>query len=264
MIIIYKLTNLITKEIYVGQTNNFNRRMSKYKNLLCKSQKLLYLSIKNVGWNNFKSEIITTCSIDLADKLETHYINIFKSYYKENILGLNMTSTGKASFRGCKHTEKWKQNLSKKNKSINFGKKLSKETIDKIKKNHFCLNKFGADNFKSIPIYKYNINGYFIESFSGFMDASRKCNFNVSSIFQAVKHKRLFKGFYWSKLKLDYYNPKENEKIYQYDLNGKLLKTWSNVKIISDTLNFPKTSLYQCLKRKNCKYKNFIWKNKIK
>ena len=39
---IYKVTNLITNQIYVGQTMNFDSRLKDYKNNRSKEQKQIY------------------------------------------------------------------------------------------------------------------------------------------------------------------------------------------------------------------------------
>ena len=54
---IYKITNPNNK-IYIGQTINFIKRKSQYKNLYCKGQTAIYNSIKKYGWDNFEIEIL--------------------------------------------------------------------------------------------------------------------------------------------------------------------------------------------------------------
>lgn len=196
--IIYKLTNLITNEIYIGQTQNLKARICKYKNLSCKSQKLLYTSIKKYKWENFEFKILTKTNLNFVNNTETFYINFYNSFYKNNFLGLNMTITGRASFRGHKHTKERNEKLSLLLKGKYSGKKLSEEHKRKISENHSCLGKFGKDHHRSKKIYQYDSNGKYLKMFYGLSDAARNLKVNPSSISAGIKEKCKIKNFYWS------------------------------------------------------------------
>ena len=51
----YKITNKITDKVYIGVTNNFNRRMSNHK---YKANNKLKPDIDKYGWDNFIKEIL--------------------------------------------------------------------------------------------------------------------------------------------------------------------------------------------------------------
>lgn len=56
---IYKITNLINGKIYIGQTNNYNRRYREHKNKMYGNcEKVLYDAINAYGFENFKMEQI--------------------------------------------------------------------------------------------------------------------------------------------------------------------------------------------------------------
>ena len=54
---IYKITNLINGKVYIGQTNNINRRIYEHINDKRKNS-LIHLSIKKYGWDNFDIETL--------------------------------------------------------------------------------------------------------------------------------------------------------------------------------------------------------------
>lgn len=147
--VLYKITNPDNK-IYIGQTSNFKNRMKTYSKLYCKSQKLLYKSIKHYGWENHNVEILGSFKEQDIDTLEVEFIAKYKSFYYENELGLNLTKGGKnyplmdipelkdkniKSRKGVKFTEKRKINISNSLKGIiPWNKGLTKETNKKVLK----------------------------------------------------------------------------------------------------------------------------------
>lgn len=210
--IVYKLTNLITEEIYIGQTQNFNRRMRVYSQKNCKAQKKLFNSITKYGWSNFKSEILYKTNINFIDNLETFYISFYNSCYFNNTKGLNMTTTGKASFRGYKHTEDFKQKAKIRMKGLYSGRKHSEETKLKMSKNSRQLGKFNLEHHKSIQIYQYDLEGNFINTYPSIREAGRVLNVNSDLIQNAIPRKGTSCGYYWSKEKLEKFPIKFKKK----------------------------------------------------
>lgn len=108
MIVIYKITCLLTTNVYIGQTWNWKKRMNHYNTLHCSQQVKLYNSLKKYGLKNHKFEILENFDENITqeflDTKEEYYINL----YRTNFELLNIREAGS---RG----------------------KLSKETIDKIK-----------------------------------------------------------------------------------------------------------------------------------
>jgi len=106
---IYKITSP-TGKIYIGQTFNFERRMSSYRSGDCKNQKILFRSLIKYGFKNHKVEIIDNRdSIKELLNLEKFYIELFNSYNSEN--GMNLTRGGD----GCnidQHSEETKLKIS--------------------------------------------------------------------------------------------------------------------------------------------------------
>lgn len=86
---IYKITNPNGK-IYIGQCQDFNKRMALYRLGHCKKQIALYASIIKHGWDNHKAEFIEAC--DNLDEREIYYINLFNTFNTPQ--GLNLRGGG--------------------------------------------------------------------------------------------------------------------------------------------------------------------------
>lgn len=80
---IYKVTNTLNGKVYIGQTTNFRKRVSDYKNAHKKKDntQAITLDIKKYGTENFTIEILEECSPNKLSKLENKYIK----FYKDNM-----------------------------------------------------------------------------------------------------------------------------------------------------------------------------------
>jgi group I intron endonuclease len=133
--IIYKITNLITGKLYIGQTTmSLKRRWAVHK--ATKRISPLTSSLKKHGSENFKiEEIDRASSLEELAKLEMYHIKTFASIYP---LGYNL-STGGMSNKGCKAWNKGLKGLpapksafKKGHKTWNAGQpQLSEETRKK-------------------------------------------------------------------------------------------------------------------------------------
>lgn len=134
MVGIYKITNKINGKVYIGQSVDIDKRKREHLNNYKRDEikhYILYRAINKYGVNNFEFEVICGCSIDELDDLEIKYIKLYNSY-KGN--GYNMTLGGGGvrglkPWLGKKHTQETKNKIRK----SHMGKKLSKETIEKLK-----------------------------------------------------------------------------------------------------------------------------------
>ena len=127
---IYKITNPEGKS-YVGFTKDLKQRETHYKNLNCPSQRLVYESIINHGWDNHIFDIIEYTSEDL-DVREVYWIEHLNTYND----GLNLNKGG----GGPKtHTQETRDKISKIGKS-NKGKRANSHRKGKTLSKEHCLN----------------------------------------------------------------------------------------------------------------------------
>lgn len=91
---IYKLTNTVTGEAYVGQSNDICERWKQHcKDALgagtkaATAQAKLYGNIRKAGLNNFTFEVLEECSAADLNKKEKEYIALYNTYDE----GLNST-----------------------------------------------------------------------------------------------------------------------------------------------------------------------------
>ena len=99
MIGIYKYTNKINGKVYIGQSNNIQRRIIEHNNRAnnpCNDeyQSVLSKAIRKYGIENFDITILCECSIDALDTLEKQYIAEYKSYLSQ--YGYNCTLGGES------------------------------------------------------------------------------------------------------------------------------------------------------------------------
>lgn len=91
---IYKIENKVNGKIYIGKTNNFNKRkiqhFPKNNNYENKKAKILYSAIKKYGQNNFEMKIIEKVSNNWEER-EKFWIAKFNSKIPN---GYNMTDGG--------------------------------------------------------------------------------------------------------------------------------------------------------------------------
>jgi len=90
---IYKITNKLNQKVYIGQTNNLERRKSEHFRCLEKN-KILYEAIKKYGKENFTFECIEDLCSDYNEK-EKYWINYYRSYIGfDDCKGYNETLGG--------------------------------------------------------------------------------------------------------------------------------------------------------------------------
>lgn len=89
---IYKLTNLLNNKIYIGQTNNINRRMQEHKHDKRKN-KPIHAAIVKYGWENFKLDILYYG--ENYNEEEKKWIKFYDSQNKDK--GYNIVEGGQDS-----------------------------------------------------------------------------------------------------------------------------------------------------------------------
>ncbi len=89
---IYKITNIVNKKIYIGSSNNIDRRWSEHKKLLKINKhhnSHLQASFNKYGIDKFKFDIMMYCTIDKLLFFEQKCLDKYKPWDRE--IGYNKT-----------------------------------------------------------------------------------------------------------------------------------------------------------------------------
>lgn len=121
---IYKITSP-TKKVYIGQSVDVYIRMKTYIRGVSKSQRKLHNSINKHGVSKHHFEVLEYCDVELLNEKERYYQDLYSAIGK-NGLNLRLTTASDRSGYISEETREIKRNNM-------LGKKLSKETIEKLK-----------------------------------------------------------------------------------------------------------------------------------
>lgn len=203
MIRIYKITSP-TGKVYIGQSNNIERRFYSYSRLHnCKSQIVLYRSFLKYGVKEHNFEVLEEClEIELNNK-ERHYQDLFDVI---GINGLNCKLT-RSSDRSGKMSNEAKINLSnsRKNlsesarKNISIGQKNKCKSVNirqgiTLSKNKENNNRLILANEKrkiKIGVFDFNTDEK-ISEFSSMRECAKIMKIDRKSISMSCKNIRPF------------------------------------------------------------------------
>lgn len=192
---IYLRTNTVNGKQYVGQANDFDRRESEWKRKEKYSGGVIDKAKTKYGTENFKTEILKEC--DTQDEL-----NFWEQYYIKELNtkvpnGYNLTDGG-GGVSGFKLSEESKRKMSEAKKSYipwNKGKKFSEESKRKMSE-----AKKGKPNHPQTEETKEKLR------------------------LKNIGDNNPMYGKHVSKKFLE----KFSRKVYQYTLDGKLVKVWDS------------------------------------
>jgi group I intron endonuclease len=212
--VIYKITNLITKKSYIGQSINIKKRLREHFNW-SNAKSYIDKSIRKYGKNNFSYEIIcSSLNFDYVDELEIYFIDKFNTLSPN---GYNLHLGGQANRIVSEETRK-KLSLTKLGKiPWNKGKKATSEAIknqslahigqksnfkgkkhtEEVKKYIYDIQKGKEKPNKQKSVIATNILTNEIKVYKKIIDAE-KDGFENPNISACCKGKRLtHKGFTW-------------------------------------------------------------------
>lgn len=128
---VYIIKNIKNGKVYVGSTNNLDRRLREHKKYLDNNKHHSYKlqkSYNKYGSDSFEFTIIQYCLNETLIENEQYWINKFNSYKD----GYNCTKLAGSTLgmTGKKLTDEHKEAL----RRANIGKKMSDETKEKVSK----------------------------------------------------------------------------------------------------------------------------------
>lgn len=251
--IIYCYTSPYGKP-YVGQTTDERRRKYQHK---CNTfnetavdyNKPFYKAVRKYGWDSFYYEVLWRKECDDLELLRK-LLNKMEEFYIEQLdalkNGYNCTSGGNSIHINSE-----------------VGHCLTEEHKEKLRKS------------ASRVVCQYDLDGNYIKTWESAAEAERYTGAGSSQIIACCRGKaKTSKGFQWcydGNTCGKYESPvrkspgkfgkdnKQSKKVYEYDVNWKLIKVWDSLMDISRDLQINSGSLCHAIKDEHF-YKEAYWR----
>jgi group I intron endonuclease len=199
---VYLIFNKINSDFYVGSasTNRFYARFSNHL-LYFKGSKTLKHAVKKYNLSNFAFMILELFP-DIVNKENNKKLLDMEDFYLKSLLpNYNILTEAGSSF-GYKHTEltriKMKTNYSLERRkligNLNKNKKLSAETIEKIREKTLMRKKISYSNEALLNMKKnskavilYNLDRTVFGEYPSIVEAAKNINCNEKTIRRALK-----------------------------------------------------------------------------
>lgn len=209
MVGIYKIQSP-TGKVYIGQSWNIEKRIGKYKEDKCVSQRKLLSSILKHGFGAHEFKIMHELPKDIEQSILNIYEGIYIDFYKA--AGIELLNIREAGSRG-KHSDetklRMKGNLGKWMKGRNLsdetkakialwsvgnnyakGYKHTKDALNRIQKS--CVGR-GAK-----PILQFSKSGILVKEWASTSEASKELKLHTSIIHRSLRKIRVSGGgFIW-------------------------------------------------------------------
>lgn len=216
MIGIYKITNLLTGEVYIGQSKNIEERIKQH---LYHYDSYIDYTISDIGAEYFSFEVLELCNPEDLDSREDYYINLYKSNlygFGYNIVRGGQHNKGESN-ANVKLTELDVYNIRESYKNHEQKYKVYEKYKNKVSPSYFS-NVWEGISWKHVHYDVYseeNINYYKREtsigengSFAIFTNEEvlelrkRYVNESARQIYESVKDKcsyRTLQGILWGR-----------------------------------------------------------------
>jgi group I intron endonuclease len=197
---IYMIVNKITKDYYIGSaaTNKFFARFSNHLSYF-RGSKIVKSAVKKYGLENFAFIILDLYPNIVTKENNKELMDLEDRYLKLLLPNYNILTEAGSSF-GYKHTEvdrkKMKDMFSDARRemigNLNKGKKLSPETIEKMREKALNRSPMSDETKKKCitntrPVALYNLNGTVYGEYSTILDAAKSINCGEKTIRRALK-----------------------------------------------------------------------------
>ena len=235
---IYKIENIYSNNIYIGQAKDIRKRLREHLEY-CISQnkdenKALVAAWKKYGEGCFDFELIEKCNLSDLDEREKYWIN----YYDSHSNGYNMTSGGQNGFSGKDWSDEERKYFSK------------------------------IRNPK--PVLQIDFDGNIVKEYWSLAQASKLNNIDSRGIYSCC-NKGISKtagGYIWiykedySSFDLEYHlNRKQKKSIEQYDMDGNFIKLYEHGHQVEED-GFSQSTVNSCCNHNSMSVNGYIWKFK--
>lgn len=238
MVGIYKITNIINNQVYIGQSINIEMRWQQhiYEGTHQRKNSKLYAAMNKYGIQNFMFEVLEECPLEQSylDIREQYWIEYYNSYNN----GYNMTIGGQGegswtydpkiirllwddgcsvaeikNMLGCCYTtiRKSLKGYRDYNSNLSHSRGIIQSIKSRKDNQTLTLTENQSIFFASnIIIHQYSLEGEYIQSFPSISAAARAVNANSpgceTNIRHAIDHtdnQKSAYGYQWSLIKVD-------------------------------------------------------------
>lgn len=222
---IYQYLNLINQKLYIGQTNNIDRRIREHKSNSFNPKSINYnniihKAIRKYGYENFKINILETFdgTYEQANEREQFWIKEKHSLITEN--GYNILEGGNNSSRSMfsnKEIDDLKELIKN---GISYSEIQKKYPISKTFISDINRGKYFFDNKEQYPLYCYRITNDIYDALIEdlekpeltFKELSKKYNLGESTV-KKFNYGMLQSGYYQGVYPIRKMTPQEYKRL---------------------------------------------------
>lgn len=233
---IYKIENIYSGNIYIGQSKDVRKRLREHLECCISQNKSentgLVSAWEKYGKGCFDFELLEKCLENQLDKREVYWI----TYYDSHKNGYNMTSGGQKNFSVPNWSEKDK--------------------------------KYFSSIRNPEPVLQLDFDGNIVNEYWSVAQASKQNGYDSRGIYSCCNRglSKTSNGYIWIYKKdyntfdLDYYlSRKQKKPIEQYDMDGNLIKIWEHGCQVKEN-NFSPSRINSCCHHNSMSAYGYIWK----
>ena len=258
---IYKITNIVNKKAYIGQTKQDDvcKRWAEHKNSIKYNNgcPLLMGAFKKYGIDKFKFEVIIICFDEARFELEKYYIKKYDTFGKN---GYNLNEGGEPGgfFKGHHHTKesiiKIKTKLSTNFKNEDFRKFHSqsiKDGLSKINLSTKIRTAMATKKAAGIPLFKNRINGN-----KGYEEVKEKIRTSINKLYanDLLNTNNIREKIRANAIK------QRGRPVNQYTIEGVFVASYKYIKEAGDKTGIGRRSIQANLLEYSKSSGGFIWK----
>lgn len=143
---IYKWTNKLTLDTYIGSAVNLSRRFREYTSVnfllkeTLKNKSIIYKAILKYGYDNFNIEVLEYCESNILIEREQYYIDKLKPTY--NICKIAGSSLGRITNKNTIWKLRFAKFITLNNNKLSFSQFIVQWFENKINKSDIKIKKF--------------------------------------------------------------------------------------------------------------------------
>lgn len=262
---IYKVTNTINGNVYIGQTKrSVEKRWQEHIESKYKYDFAFARALRKYPENSFRIETIEEIPDENLNERESYWIRYYNSFYN----GYNCTLGGESrpSIEQNIVRELWDSEYSAKDISVKCN--CSRSTVTRILQNFDTYtieeSRKRGNRKHGRKIVQYDLQGIYIASFDSISEASAETGVGVSGIRKACRGTSQQSGGYQWRYSGDIppgeFKVSVLKPVSQHSIDGELLQTFESVTSAGRISQIDASCISACCRGKQKTAGGFIWK----